>query len=154
MAGSQGPTTPVVPGGGAAIEPERRRPAWYAIGLGVIALVAVGCGSSKSTSSNNTAGLAAPGSTITANMTEYHIALSSTRLSSPGTYTFDAVNSGHIVHTLEISGPGIDSRLKPDLQPGQSADLTVTLQAGTYDVFCPIPGHKQLGMNVDITVGR
>lgn len=152
MAGSRGSTIPVVPGAAAAIKPGRRRLLWYAIGVGVIALIAVACGGSNGTSSNTTTGSAAPGSKITAIMTEYHIALSSTRM-SPGTYTFDAVNSGHIVHTLEISGPGIDSRLKPDLQPGQSADLTVTLQAGTYDVFCPIPGHKQLGMNVNITVG-
>jgi hypothetical protein len=40
-----------------------------------------------------------------------------------------------------------------DIQPGQSATLAVTLKKGAYDIFCPIPGHKALGMNVTINVG-
>ena len=40
-----------------------------------------------------------------------------------------------------------------DISPGQSAKLTVTLKKGAYDIDCPIPGHKALGMNVNITVG-
>ena len=38
-----------------------------------------------------------------------------------------------------------------DIQPGQSAKLTVTFKKGAYDIYCPIPGHKALGMNVNIT---
>jgi uncharacterized cupredoxin-like copper-binding protein len=64
-----------------------------------------------------------------------------------------AVNSGHAVHSLEVNGPGVDSRKTPDLQPGQTADLTVTLQKGSYDVFCPVDSHKQLGMNLELQVG-
>ena len=40
-----------------------------------------------------------------------------------------------------------------DVGPGQSTDLTVTLKAGRYDVFCPVPGHKALGMNLELKVG-
>jgi hypothetical protein len=40
-----------------------------------------------------------------------------------------------------------------DISPGQSAKLTVTFKKGAYDIDCPIPGHKALGMNVNITVG-
>ena len=39
-----------------------------------------------------------------------------------------------------------------DIDPGQSATLAVTLKKGAYDIFCPIPGHKALGMNVNISV--
>lgn len=152
MPGSQRSTMAGVRAPGAAGTSDRRRPALYAIGLGAIAVLAVACGSSKATTSDTTAGSTASGNQIAAKLTEYHITLSSTRL-SPGTYTFAVVNSGHIVHTIEITGGGIDRRLRPDLQPGQSADLTVTLTAGTYDVFCPIPGHQALGMNVNVTVG-
>ena len=29
----------------------------------------------------------------------------------------------------------------------------MTLKKGAYDIDCPVPGHKALGMNVNITVG-
>ena len=32
-------------------------------------------------------------------------------------------------------------------------DLTVTLQDGTYELYCSVPGHKQAGMDTSITVG-
>jgi hypothetical protein len=70
----------------------------------------------------------------------------------PGSYTFRAVNTGKIVHSLEIKGPGVDA-ITPNLDPGQSADLHVTLQDGSYDFFCPIGSHKALGMNAEVTVG-
>ena len=52
-----------------------------------------------------------------------------------------------------ISGPGITMAMTKHIAPGQSAKLTVTLKKGAYDIDCPIPGHKALGMNVDINVG-
>jgi uncharacterized cupredoxin-like copper-binding protein len=39
------------------------------------------------------------------------------------------------------------------LQPGQSANLAVNLQKGTYQVYCPVGAHKGLGMATTITVG-
>ena len=29
----------------------------------------------------------------------------------------------------------------------------MTFKKGAYDVFCPVPGHKALGMNVNLKVG-
>ena len=49
-----------------------------------------------------------------------------------------------------ITGPGIKMSMTKDIDPGQSATLAVTLKKGAYDIFCPIPGHKALGMNVNI----
>jgi hypothetical protein len=138
--------------------PARRRIGRIGVLLTAVAvagLIAAGCGSTKSasTSPTTTGGTAggASGTKITAALTEYHIALSSTTL-TPGTYTFVATNSGQVVHALEITGPGLHNATTADLQPGQSADLTVALKAGTYDVFCPVPGHKALGMNLDLKV--
>ena len=33
-----------------------------------------------------------------------------------------------------------------------SQTLTVTLHAGSYDIYCPVGDHKMLGMDVHITV--
>jgi uncharacterized cupredoxin-like copper-binding protein len=84
--------------------------------------------------------------------TDFHIALSKNSF-KPGKYVFDAVNKGHTTHALMISGPGIKMAMTKDIQPGQSATLAVTLKKGAYDIDCPIPGHKALGMNVNINVG-
>jgi hypothetical protein len=88
---------------------------------------------------------------VTVGESEFKLALSTDSF-SPGSYTFRAVNNGHIVHSLEIRGPGVDVTT-PNLDPGQSANLHVTLQDGSYDVFCPIGSHKSLGMDAEVTVG-
>jgi uncharacterized cupredoxin-like copper-binding protein len=88
---------------------------------------------------------------VTVGESEFKLALS-TNSFHPGTYTIHTVNHGHIVHSLEILGPGVDAKT-PNLNPGQSADLRVTLQDGSYDFFCPIDGHKSLGMNAEVAIG-
>jgi uncharacterized cupredoxin-like copper-binding protein len=90
--------------------------------------------------------------TVKAVETDFHIALSKSSF-KPGKYTFVAVNKGQTTHALMITGPGITMAMTKDLSPGQSAKLTVTFKKGAYDIDCPIPGHKALGMNVNITVG-
>jgi uncharacterized cupredoxin-like copper-binding protein len=84
--------------------------------------------------------------------TDFHIALSKSSFKA-GKYVFNAVNKGHTTHALMITGPGIKMAMTKDISPGQSATLAVTLKKGAYDIDCPIPGHKALGMNVNITVG-
>ena len=90
--------------------------------------------------------------TVKAVETDFHIALSKKSF-KPGKYTFVAQNKGQTTHALMITGPGIKMAMTKDIQPGQSAKLTVTLKKGAYDIDCPIPGHKALGMNVNINVG-
>jgi uncharacterized cupredoxin-like copper-binding protein len=84
--------------------------------------------------------------------TDFHIALSKSSF-KPGKYVFHAVNKGHTTHALMITGPGIKMAMTKDISPGQSTTLAVTLKKGAYDIDCPIPGHKALGMNVNINVG-
>jgi uncharacterized cupredoxin-like copper-binding protein len=95
---------------------------------------------------------AASVTTVKAVETDFHIALSQNTFKA-GKYTFVAQNKGQTTHALMISGPGIKMSMTKDISPGQSAKLTVTFKKGAYDIDCPIPGHKALGMNVNITVG-
>jgi uncharacterized cupredoxin-like copper-binding protein len=90
---------------------------------------------------------------VTATESEFRIVLSRRRLVA-GSYQFVAVNKGKIAHSLEINGPGVShKRIAGTILPGQSKSLIVKLSNGSYEIFCPVDGHKALGMNVKITVG-
>jgi uncharacterized cupredoxin-like copper-binding protein len=69
-----------------------------------------------------------------------------------GTYTFEATNDGGVDHALEIEGNGIEEETET-IAPGGSASLTVSLEAGTYEMYCPIGNHRDLGMTGEIAVG-
>lgn len=114
---------------------------------------AAACGGSSSGGGTTGSGAAPAGKghTITAVETEFKIALSRTTMPA-GTYTFDAENQGHATHALEINGPGVSDKATGNISPGQNASITVTLQPGTYEVWCPVDGHKMLGMDTHITV--
>ncbi|WP_229680243.1 hypothetical protein [Saccharopolyspora thermophila] len=70
----------------------------------------------------------------------------------PGRFTFRAVNMGRAPHALQINGPGVSNARTPVVQPGDSADLTVTLSRGIYDFWCPVGNHRQMGMQLDVYV--
>jgi plastocyanin len=71
----------------------------------------------------------------------------------PGSYTFHVVNEGETVHALEVEGPSGEVET-PELGPGESADLTVDLsEAGEYELYCPVGGHRDQGMEGTLTVG-
>jgi plastocyanin len=71
----------------------------------------------------------------------------------PGSYTFHVVNDGSVVHALEVEGPSGEAETA-DIEPGASADLDVDLsEPGEYEVYCPVDGHREQGMEGTITVG-
>jgi len=70
-----------------------------------------------------------------------------------GTYTFHVSNSGPLGHNLTIDGPGVSDATTGTFNAGGTADLTVTLKDGTYEFYCSVPGHKELGMDDTVTVG-
>jgi len=89
-------------------------------------------------------------SDVTATETEFKIALPSTTIGA-GSYRFDVKNDGKIEHDFVIKGNGVDEKT-PTIGAGESATLDVDLKPGTYDVYCSIPGHKQAGMDLKLTV--
>jgi len=122
-----------------------------------------GGGNTTSSSAATTTG-SSPGGvikTIVIKETEFELSPSSVTLSKPGTYAFEAENKGSAQHSLEIDGEGVESkggkageaRLDQDLDPGQSGVLTVTFQKpGTYEMYCPIIGHRLAGMKGSVVV--
>ncbi|WP_328478566.1 plastocyanin/azurin family copper-binding protein [Streptomyces sp. NBC_00377] len=89
---------------------------------------------------------------VTVTETEYALKLSRTSF-APGTYTFTADNAGRAAHALEVEGPGVSEAETRTIQGGEKATVTVTLQKGSYELYCPVGGHKGLGMEQRIEVG-
>jgi hypothetical protein len=105
------------------------------------------------------AGAATGGTLVHARLTEYRIALSRRDL-TPGVYMLVTTNAGSVVHALSIQGPGVNLGTGI-IQPGQTVDLSVHFNAGSYDVFCPVVGPRKESMKsseeyaiVDVTHGR
>lgn len=88
---------------------------------------------------------------VTVRMTEFQLAVPQHNF-APGTYTFTAVNAGQTEHALQIAGPDVAGKRTPIVEPGQSAKLTVTLEPGSYEMYCPVDGHKGEGMDTNFTV--
>ena len=106
--------------------------------------------STQATTTSATTTTAATATSVPVSETEFKIALPKNTLSA-GSYAFEVKNDGHIPHDFVVQGNGVDERT-PTIQPGKSATVNVDLKPGTYDVYCSIPGHKQAGMDVKLTV--
>lgn len=83
-------------------------------------------------------------------LTEYAIEMPDTL--AAGTHPFAITNAGTMKHNFAIEGPGVNQKLASDLMRGDAAPMTVTLQKGTYTVYCPVDGHRGRGMSRTITV--
>ena len=103
-----------------------------------LVLLAVGCGGSSSSSSGSSG---APIKTVQVKETEFKLDPASISLDKAGTYTFEAVNNGSFGHALEIEGKGVEQKTRT-IDGGQSATLTVKLEPGTYEIYCPVDNHR------------
>jgi plastocyanin len=69
-----------------------------------------------------------------------------------GTVTFDVSNDGQAPHALEVEGPGGEVETET-LDAGGSEKLTVDLnKPGTYEMYCPVGNHREMGMEGEVTV--
>ena len=146
------------------------------VATGVVALAVAGCGSSNSSSSSSTPSSsttsstpapAAGGSSTTGSSSGGGGGGSTVKLSADpsgnlkfttstastkaGTVTLAMHNPASLQHGIAIEGNGVD---KDGAIVGQGGTSTVTvkLKAGTYTFYCPVPGHRQAGMQGKLTV--
>jgi uncharacterized cupredoxin-like copper-binding protein len=147
-----------------------------ALSAGVLALALAGCSGDASTATGSSAATGggpassatapeaggssaasqsvpdtAAATTVTAIESEFAIDLSRKALPA-GTYAVTVTNSGKGTHSLTIEGPGGVDVTSKTLHGGESTTMTVTLQPGTYEVYCPIGNHRSMGMDTSLTV--
>lgn len=91
----------------------------------------------------------AGGGPVAVSLTEFAIAPAPLTVTAGGSLA--VTNDGTTTHDLTVDGQDLAT---PTLDAGGTADLDVSaLAPGTYTVFCSIPGHRESGMETDITVG-
>ena len=92
-------------------------------------------------------------STVTVAMREFAFEPATLTVSA-GRDTFNLRNIGQFPHNLHIEGNGVSTDVKPDgpVTGGQTFSGSVTLAPGTYDIWCPVGNHREMGMVGTLTV--
>jgi uncharacterized cupredoxin-like copper-binding protein len=107
-------------------------------------------GTPEATGEMDEADQAAGGEQVAVSLMEFAIDMPATVPAGP--VTFAVTNNGTITHSFEVEGNGIEEELASPLSPGQTEELTVELVPGTYEIYCPIGNHADLGMRLQLTV--
>ncbi len=69
-----------------------------------------------------------------------------------GPTVFEVTNNGTAPHNFEIEGQGIERVFEVNLQPGETQTMEVDLVPGSYTVYCPVGNHRQMGMELQLSV--
>jgi uncharacterized cupredoxin-like copper-binding protein len=146
-----------------------------ALALAAAALVAAGCGSSSnsgssgggtsstttSTPSTSTATTPAPSASSGSGKAET-LKLSAdpsgalkfdkkTLAAKAGNVSLVMANPASVPHAIAVEGNGVDKNGQV-VQKGGTSTVTAALKPGTYTFYCPVPGHRQAGMQGTLTV--
>ncbi|MGY1809017.1 plastocyanin/azurin family copper-binding protein [Blastococcus sp. SYSU D00669] len=152
----------------------RRRSAAVVLAVALGALTACGGGddeggdaaSGTTTTSSSSATSSAPAETSAAETSssapaetqalavssvDFDFEMDSTQLAA-GEYEITLTNNGDATHDLVVERDGSDVAASEQIGPGESSTFTVTLEPGSYAFYCSIGNHRQMGMEVDVTV--
>ncbi len=122
--------------------------------LTVILLAALGSAGCGSDGGGETSGdtAAAGGESVALTATEYKFNPADVTVDAAGKVTFTVTNDGQQTHALEVEGNGVEEETD-SIAAGESGTLTVDLEPGEYEFYCPIDGHREQGMEGKIVVG-
>src|SRR4051794_12669345 len=144
----------------------------FALAIAAVALVAAGCGSSSSDKSTSSSAAAPPPTTKSSSTStpskpaaggkasnlkvsadpSGQLKFDKSSLSAKaGKVTITMSNPSSIPHGIGVQGSALDKDGKV-VNKGGTSTVTATLKKGKYTFYCPVPGHRQAGMQGSLTV--
>lgn len=117
-----------------------------AVGAIAVALVIAGCGGGDDAPADAPAGTGEV--TVEAGDLFYD---PETLSATAGEIAFTLVNIGDAEHDLVIEEVG-DVVVIGNIAPGETGTGSIELEAGTYTVYCDVPGHREAGMEATLNV--
>jgi plastocyanin len=67
-----------------------------------------------------------------------------------GSVTIKLVNESSTPHAIEVEGSGVEE--ESETITGSETELTVDLEPGEYELYCPVGNHQAQGMDGTLTV--
>ncbi|MDQ3822973.1 MAG: plastocyanin/azurin family copper-binding protein [Actinomycetota bacterium] len=68
-----------------------------------------------------------------------------------GEVTLIMENPSPIPHNIAVKGNGVDEKGEVVEKGGQS-EVSATVEPGTYEFYCSVPGHEEAGMRGELVV--
>ncbi len=135
------------------------------VATSILALAVVACGGSGITAAPTSGTAASPAPASTAPSAASAAAstavivkdftLDPLDVAVAGTVSLAVTNDGPTVHNVAIrDDAGAVLGTTADLKEGESETLTVEIPAGSYILFCTLPGHESLGIKGTLTVSE
>jgi uncharacterized cupredoxin-like copper-binding protein len=122
--------------------------------VAVAAVAAAGCGGSSSSTTAKSVTVSTSGARAVKLSADPSGALkfnTKTLSAKAGTVTISMNNPAPLEHGIAVEGNGVNKDGKIVGQ-GSTSVLALQLKAGKYTFFCPVPGHRQAGMQGTLTV--
>jgi uncharacterized cupredoxin-like copper-binding protein len=95
------------------------------------------------------------GQSIDVFLRDFKIEPSNPTIDKTGRVELRVTNLGDTDHNLEVEGPKGESVLPSNLKPRQEKAMTVDFsKRGSYEWYCPVANHRQLGMEGHIQIGK
>jgi uncharacterized cupredoxin-like copper-binding protein len=68
-----------------------------------------------------------------------------------GEVTIVMDNPSSVPHNVAIQGGGVDEKGEI-VGEGEQSEVSATVEPGTYEFYCSVPGHEAAGMTGELTV--
>ena len=127
-----------------------RPPAFPLLLLAV--LLAVGCGNEEKAGTGGGAAQLGSGEVLAVAGKEYSFDPAAVVLDGPGELRIRLSNDGSLAHNLKLRRDGKEVGGTPSLPAGKSAEATVRVTPGRYEMLCTVGDHAELGMTGELQV--
>ena len=109
----------------------------------VTGVLATGCGAARHVSHNGT---------LDVSVSEWRVTPGAVD-AQPGSMLILVRNTGRLAHNLVLSRDGVRVAATPPILPGQTADLSATVQRGDYQLYSSMVDDQATGVSGSLHVG-